>query len=231
LYEGRTAEALKALEDAAAGAADSTASASVRTEMAALLLERGQAQEAARQIERAMTDAGPTGPMSLQSRAYAALVDMRLGRRSDALQLFDALQREAAALPGDVDERNLHMLAARIALDRGDAVGALEELKAAEALLHEGAGASVELWYELGSAYMAAGNQQEAAAQFERIARSGTQRGLAALRYVRSLYVLGQINEKLGHPEKARDYYRRFASFWKAADLDREHVAAAAAKS
>src|SRR5262249_12303279 len=81
-YEGRTADGVKALASAvaAAGPTENIAAASARTEMVALLLERGQLQEASQQAERAVVEAGGSGPVSLHGRGYAALVDTRLGR-------------------------------------------------------------------------------------------------------------------------------------------------------
>jgi eukaryotic-like serine/threonine-protein kinase len=230
LYEGRTGDAVKALDQAvaAAGPNEKIASASARTEMVALLLERGQLQEASQQAERAVVEAGGSGPVSLHGRGYAALVDTRLGRQADATKIFDQLKKEAAELPGDIDERNLHILAGRIALDRADAQGALRELRQAESLLKEGAGASVDLWYMLGTAFMAAGNVQEATARFERAVKSGAQHGLAALQYVRCFYQLGLIHQKAGQADKAREHFRRYTAFWTNGDIDRQHVADAA---
>jgi TolB-like protein/Tfp pilus assembly protein PilF/predicted Ser/Thr protein kinase len=230
LYEGRTADAVKALESAvaAAGPNDKIASASARTEMVALLLERGLLQEASQQAERAVVEAGGSGPVSLHGRGYAALVDTRLGRQADATKIFDQLKKEAAELPGDIDERNLHILAGRVALDRGDAQGALRELREAESQLKDGAGASVDLWYMLGTAFLAAGNVAEATARFDRAVKSGAQHGLAAMQYVRCLYQLGLISQKAGQTDKAREYFRRYTAFWTNGDIDRQHVADAA---
>jgi len=47
---------------------------------------------------------------------------------------------------------------------------------------------------------------------------------------VRSFYYLGQIEEQAGEREKAREHYRRFVSYWKDGDLDRERVADAERK-
>ena len=89
------------------------------------------------------------------------------------------------------------------------------------------AAASVELSFNLGSAYLAAGQTADAAAQFERVAGNGAEGGLSPLEYVRSLYLLGQISEKQDSRDKARDCFRRFSTFWKDADIDRDRVAAA----
>ena len=89
------------------------------------------------------------------------------------------------------------------------------------------AAGSVELSFNLGSAYLAAGQAADAATQLERVVNNGAQGGLSSIEYVRSLYLLGAISEKQGNRDKARDYYRRFAAFWKDADIDHDRVAAA----
>lgn len=75
-------------------------------------------------------------------------------------------------------------------------------LKKAEALAvpvtygSNGVGANVPIWFATGSAYLAAGNNSEAAARFERVVSSGARRAFTPMEYVRSRYFLGQINEK-----------------------------------
>ena len=84
--------------------------------------------------------------------------------------------------------------------------------------------------FALGSAFLAAGNVAEASTRFQRIVESGVQRAGSPVEFVRSLYFLGQISEKQGDRDKARDYYRRFVEYWKNGDLDRERVADAQKK-
>ena len=47
---------------------------------------------------------------------------------------------------------------------------------------------------------------------------------------MRSFYFLGQIYDKQGHRDKARDSYRKFVEFWKDGDIDRDKVADAQQK-
>jgi hypothetical protein len=44
------------------------------------------------------------------------------------------------------------------------------------------------------------------------------------------MYFLGQITERAGDTSTARDYYRRFVTYWGDGDIDREHVAEAKKK-
>jgi len=47
------------------------------------------------------------------------------------------------------------------------------------------------------------------------------------IEFVRSLYFLGEINERRGDRAKAADYYRRFLQYWGDGDIDRDRVAEA----
>jgi len=237
LYQGRTTDALKAYESAIAslGPKGSVNSAGVRNAMGALLLEKGQAADALTETRRALDDArgAATAPVSL---TLAALADSRLGRQGDAAKAVADLTSQANALPGDALKRNLQLLQGRLALDRRDVDAAIRSLKQAEATLVPNTftrgvlAGNVEVWFQLGAAYLAAGNGAEATAYFERIVFSGAQRVFSPIEYVRSFYFLGQISEKQGNRDKARENYRRFLEYWKDGDIDRDKVADAQTK-
>ena len=88
----------------------------------------------------------------------------------------------------------------------------------------------VAIRYELGTAYLAAGNLDEAAARFQRVVDSGVRRVNNPIEFVRSLYFLGLISERKGDRSKAAEYYRRFAQYWGDGDIDRDRVADARKK-
>ena len=238
LYHGRTGEALKAYEAAlgSLGPKGSVNSAGVRNAIAAVLLERGQAADALAQARRALDDARGAGPQPTQSSTLAAWANSRLGRQSETASIVDTLTRQANELPGDQRKRNLYTLQGRLALDRRDVDAAIRALKQAEAIAlpntygSSGPGANVGIWFAMGSAYLAAGNSAEAAARFERIVSSGAQRAFTPIEFVRSFYYLGQINEKQGNRDKARDFYRKFLEYWKDGDIDRDKIADAQKK-
>jgi hypothetical protein len=115
-------------------------------------------------------------------------------------------------------------------------VSAIEELKRAESrtlkapVARQGAGLPLAVWFDLGSAYLAAGNDVEASARFQRIVDGGTQRLSNPLEFVRSLFFLGQISERRGDRARARSYYQRFVNYWSDGDIDKERVAEARKK-
>ena len=84
----------------------------------------------------------------------------------------------------------------------------------------------IPIWFALGSAYLAAHQDADAAASFQRVLDSPQRIG-APLEFVRSCYFLGHVAERQGDRDKARSYYRRFIDFWGDGDIDRERVAAA----
>ena len=238
LYRGRTRDALKAYEAAlgSLGPKGSVNSAGVRNAIAALLLEHGQAADALAQSRRALDDARGAGPEPTQSSTLAARAANRLGRKSDTDGFVEGLTRQANELPSDQLKRNLYTLHGQLALDRRDADTAIRSIKQAEAIAiantfgSNGLGANAGIWFVGGFAYLAAGNLAEAATRFERIVSSGAQRALTPIEFVRSFYYLGQINEKQGNRDKARENYRKFLEYWKDGDIDRDKVADAQKK-
>jgi serine/threonine protein kinase/tetratricopeptide (TPR) repeat protein len=233
LYRGRSAEAFKALDrtlgpmtTAGATMASILALGGARSQLAS-----GNPAAALALAERvgreAPSDAfiAPTA----SSRFLAARALARLGRAADVTPLMKAMEAAADADAGPRSKRRLLHLTGAMALDRGDAAGAVTALTQAEALLPArtsmGPPASQPpLWFDLGSALVAAGRDAEAARRFERLI-TGIERIHHPLEFVRSLYFLGQIAERRGDMPKARTYYQRFISYWGDGDLDRERVA------
>ncbi len=131
----------------------------------------------------------------------------------------------------------MHRLAGELALARGDTREAIRRLEQAVSLLSQRGSLPppppphVPIWYSLASAYLAAGQDDQAAEWFLRIVESGVERNLRPVEFVRSFYFLGKIHENRGDMEKAREYYRRFFEYWKDGDIDRERVEEAKRKS
>jgi serine/threonine protein kinase/tetratricopeptide (TPR) repeat protein len=231
-YQGRTADALKAYEAAIAalGSRGSTTSARVRNAIGNLLVEKGNGSDALSQARRALEDARGAGQGPLSSRIVSATALSRLGRQAEVAKTLDDINREFGSLPGDAVKRQVLLLNGKLALDRHDTDAAIRSLKQAEAILLPNAGPNVAVWFTLGTAYLAAGNPTEAATRFERVVASGFQRLFNPVEYIQSFYFLGQIHDKQGNREKARENYRRFLEFWEKGDIDRDKVADAQKK-
>jgi tetratricopeptide (TPR) repeat protein/TolB-like protein len=233
LLKGRTAEALKFLSAAAAGGGPtgSPQSAAARNVAAVVLVATGDAAAALAEARRALEDAHGIGPQPRWSLSLIALAASRAGHAEESRKAADELERRIKLLPSENHKRIVNQLAARFALDKGDTARAIEELTRAEARVLPAPITTVSnvvpiaVIFDLGSAYLAAGNDVEAGKRFQRIVDGGTQRIWNPLDFVRSLYHLGQIHERRGDRAKAAEYYRRFVDYWGEGDIDREKVA------
>jgi len=231
LYKGRSADAMRIYEKAIAaiGPKASVQSANVRLALAGLMAERGDAAQALASAQRAVEDADNIGPVSYSGLAAVERLQLRLGHDRDAVKTHDAVVQRRNQLPSERLRQTLdHTQAGVLARDRHDAATAIRELKQAEELARPGA-TNTDLLFELGSAYLDAHDDAQAAARFERISTSGILRS-GPLPFVRSLYFLGQINERKGDRAKAADYYKRFVQYWGDGDIDRDRVADAKKK-
>ena len=83
----------------------------------------------------------------------------------------------------------------------------------------------------MGSAYLAAGDADEAMRRFEHVVNANTMRLQYPVEFVRSLYFLGSIAERKGDRARAADHYRRFLRYWGDGDIDRDKVADARKKT
>ena len=238
LIRGRTAEALELLSKAAAesGTTGSPQSATARNVAAVVLLARGDAASAVAEARRALADARGFGPQPRWSLTLAAVAAARLDDAVASRNATQELERLTAVAPADYMKRFANHVAGRIALLHHDTARAIEELTRAEARLPPypgsppGVGQASAIRFDLGSAYLAAGNDTEALARFQRIVDGGMQRIWNPIEFVRSLYHLGQIYERGGDRVKAQAFYRRFVQYWGDGDIDRERVAEARKK-
>jgi len=238
LYRGRSAAALRAHTDALAAGTPwgQTFDAMLMLTGARVQLALGRPQPGLVLAEGAGKVPGVSLLLatSASSRFYRTIALTRLGRTADAKTVSDELTVRSASAPGPREKRRVHELAGVLALDRGDSSRAVSELMQAEAMLppRNAFGPpppQPQLWFELGTAYLAAGKDAEAAKRFERIV-GGVERVYFPIEFVRSLYFLGQIAERAGDTEDAREHYRRFVNYWGDGDIDRERVGEARRK-
>src|SRR5262249_42501367 len=158
--------------DAAAAAATisgrgSTQTANARIAMATLQLDLGQPATALVAAKRAFDDAGEIGPQPYTSVELMIRVHGRLGHASEVTKLEEENARRAKQLPSDRLRQALqHTHAGAMARDRHDSAAAIQELKQAESLARAGI-PNAPLYFELGSAYLDAGNDTEAAGRFD----------------------------------------------------------------
>jgi tetratricopeptide (TPR) repeat protein/TolB-like protein/predicted Ser/Thr protein kinase len=243
LYRGVTPAALAAFDRAAQAYAQPGANtAAARTRAAGVLIAVRNPAAALAEALKARSEGKGAGAEWAAIQAVA-LAQMATGRAAEANRTLDELRGLAAQLPSERELRRVHHLAGEIALERGDHARAVQELLAAAKRLPRhatggagggpGAGAAIgaaQIWFSLGSAYLAMGNAEGAEPWFRRLVESTIERANAPIEYVRSLYLLATIHESRGEKEKARAGYQRFLEHWRDGDLDRDSVASAERK-
>jgi tetratricopeptide (TPR) repeat protein len=234
LTRGKGKEGLAAL-DRAARATPGALGGRARITAAHVLLETGNAAAALEQAQKARRE-GEADVSNPQGIVLAALAQAGLGHGKEADALAEEMRARAEAVPTVKEKRRYRYLLGELALRRGDAGAAVRELSAAAALLPPrgldvlSGTDHVPIWFALGTAASAAGDDAKAEEAFARVAASTTERIPWPIPYVRSFYFLGKVQEKRGQADKARESFRRFAAYWKDGDLDRERVAEATAR-
>jgi tetratricopeptide (TPR) repeat protein/predicted Ser/Thr protein kinase len=236
LYHGQSAAALAALRRADAnGPWGPMLGAVINAGEASIELALGQPQQALPAAERARKSPGQSRATPIGGgREALAIALSALGRDAEAQVPLREIAARASAVPGPREKLRAHSVAGLIALNHRDYAGAVSELSQAEALLPLRSAPGPppwqpDVWFALGSAYMAQGRDDEAEKRFTRLV-TGAERCTFPIEYVRSLYFLGQIAERRGDRDKAKDYYRRFVDYWGNGDIDRDRVADAKAK-
>jgi serine/threonine protein kinase/tetratricopeptide (TPR) repeat protein len=236
LYEGRSKEALAFFAKSADGAPPQRQAFAGNESAQLYLLARQDPEAATQSAIRARRDAGDIPPaqeaLYWQSRSQAAL-----GRHAEAAKLADQLRKETADWPVPGARRRLLRLQGDLAAARGDHETAVRQYAEVERLLPPlerpplFAREVPLVYFGLATSHLALGHQAEAARYFELVTKTKDARVFLPTLYVRSYDFLGQLAEKGGDQDKARGYYKRFLSYWKDGDLDREHVAEALKKA
>jgi hypothetical protein len=229
LYSGRSQQALAHLAESARAYPEPEAYTALgHCWTARLLLQTGRPAEALAAAQQARQEASGDWP-ELEGMFLAALAEQALGRLAEADRILASLRARAEKMPNPVQQRQLHHLAGRLALARGEHERALHELRAGADLLPPRGfwfhwhvlPDHVPLWYALGEAELAAGRQELAAEWFGKVAESGVEHLEHPVLFVRSFYQLGTISEALGNTEEAAEAYGRFRGYWQHGDLDR----------
>jgi tetratricopeptide (TPR) repeat protein len=231
LQQGRSAEALSAAEEAAeAGGGGGQLTGRAHVQAAHILMERGEPQRALAHANKARA-AGEGNYGEWAGLFFASLAEERQGLRPEADRLAEELRANAEALPTEKEKRRYHHLKGELRLSRGDARGAIAELESAAATLPPrglpgptNVAQHVPVWFSLASAYIAAGEDEQAEKWLARIVSSTSERTVWPVLYVRSLYSLAKVHQRRGDTAKAREYFQRFHDAWKDGDLARDQV-------
>lgn len=232
LYQGRTRDAIallnRLIEENGAGAE----AAAIRTSVAEILNARGERAAALREAERAAKGSG--NGLSIVEAFFQGTV-----ARSPAMRA--EYQRLADVLPFGSDKVLPFLADAVVAIEDRQYQKALDLVQRVMPELSPGPiapGALVPVRqprtvaeYVQGRARLGLGDAAGARRHFETVVNGGYWRLFTPIEYVRSHYYLAQALERSGDYAGALDYYRRFLSYWKDGDIDRDNVAEAIKKT
>jgi tetratricopeptide (TPR) repeat protein len=112
-------------------------------------------------------------------------------------------------------------------LAEGETAAAVAELEAAKALLPAETALGddgIQVRHDLARAYLADGQPSKAKQELGEIVEAASAPAVSPVEFVRSLYLLGEIEESQGNNQQARQTYQRFLDYWADGDLDRDQV-------
>jgi tetratricopeptide (TPR) repeat protein len=164
----------------------------------------------------------------ITGHAITVVIFTQRGELEEARPHQRRIDELRAKLPEQKSEFLKGLFGGLTALVREDYPVAIEHFERAEELLGAGfgeVGTDLALVrYSLAEAYLGDGRAEDAKAAFQRIVDAGLPTLMSPFEYVRSLYWIGDILDRQGDEEAARDYYRRFLDHWGDGDVDRELV-------
>jgi serine/threonine protein kinase/tetratricopeptide (TPR) repeat protein len=237
LYRGKSAEAVALITSGANEILERSGrmSGMSRCLSAHVLLETEHLKAALEDTTRAQEES--EGNLAEWMGIYLqSVVEAKLGQLDKAGSTAKRLAEKTKSIPTHREVRRCLHLEGELARLRGDTIGALNKLRQAETMLpvsgfggvpgntRIGPQPYVPIWYSLASAYLEAGDDDQAAEWFRRIAEANVERVEWPIYFVRSFYFLGKIHENRGEMDEARKYYQNFVDYWGDGDMDRERV-------
>jgi len=201
--------------------------AQIRYARASLEADAGKPEAALAEVGRLLDEAPDRPEVLVGGRARQVLVLEQLGRRAEAAKARAALGELLKRLPAPLAESVAPQVDGMRAFLRGEYAKARTLLAQAEAALPEATmgpdDRRVEVLYWLGRAAWEDGQPEQARQALRRVVE-GPDRVFNPVPFVRSLALLGQIEEKLGRPAEARALYERYLDYWQDGQMDREQV-------
>ena len=230
LFRGRSDRAFELLEQAMRlPGASATNRVADRMSLARLFWSTDELSLALSTAEAAAAADQGRG-IDVQALHVLAEAQAMAGRRTEAeLTVGRVEERFAVAPDAAFQPRRLARLRGTLAFEAGDPTTAIAELLKAERLLTArgpvgGGGDHIAIRFRLATAYLFAGQDDEAATRLERITGAADERVGAPIEYVRSQYLLAQIYERRGESARANQLYTRFLDAWGDGDMSRVWV-------
>lgn len=238
LYRGRPRAALEEI-DRVVG--HGTAGSRVLTELlslaASLERELGRHDAALARARSAIAE-GSGDRAEWLGLAELVLTQAEIGDFPAAAGHVAELEEKTSGLPTLREACRVEWLKGRLALLQQEPQKAIRHLQRAVDLLPpratfwEGSWTPLHppVWYDLGRAHLAAGDEDQALSWFKRLTESGAERLTWPLPYVRSLDYLAVIHEERGEQEEALRAYEKYLALWQEGETDPARVARAQKK-
>jgi len=191
-------------------------------DLAQIHLRTGNPEQAIKECDLALESASDIEDLDRQRRALYTKGLAYLEMKS-----FEETQRVADKLLEVIEEgmkkkaiRLHYHLMGMMELENGNYAKAIVNFKDALALLSGGPLTKrADFIDSLALAFYKAGNSENARKEYEKLTSLTTGRDGHGEIYAKSFYMLGKIYEQQGNKAKAIEYYEKFLSLWKDADL------------
>jgi tetratricopeptide (TPR) repeat protein len=231
LYRGDVGEARRLTAEGAKTGRNPEERVGARLFRARLEAELGRDREALAEAERALHQTVKEPKLLAEGHAMRAICLTRLGRKAEAEKSRVEVEAFLSTLPPPLAEPGRLHLEGQIALARGDHEAAARALEKAAALAPVDEmkmdGEAVEIRYALARTALEAGEVEKARKALIEVVEAGPARVMTPVPYVRSLALLGSLEEKAGRTADARRLYERYVGYWKDGQIDRAEVARA----
>jgi serine/threonine protein kinase/tetratricopeptide (TPR) repeat protein len=227
LYRGDLDAARRLTEEALVRFEGREQRAQIRLVRASLEADAGRPELALAEIDRLVKDEPQKPDLLVAAKARQALCLEQLGRRGQAAASRQALEQLLRRLPAALAESVALQVDGERAQLRGDVGEARALLAKAAALLPAASmgmdDRSIEIRFWLGRAAFEDGDRAQARQALQRVVE-GCERVFSPIPYVRSLALLGRLEEQEGRPAEARALYERYLGFWGKGQIDRDEV-------
>jgi eukaryotic-like serine/threonine-protein kinase len=231
LYRGDPDAALAVTDEGLRQADTPDQRARVRLFRAEIDADLGRPEEALAEVKQALAEHPEEAKVVAWAHTCRTTCLARAGKQDEAEKSRAEVETWLRSLPAPLAEPHRLQLEGELAWGRHDLARARELLTRASALLPdatiESKVPSARIHYALGRVALEQGATDLAREAFRRVVDAGVERLWEPVVYVRSLGLLGRLEDEAGHPEEARRLYGSYLSHWKGGAIDRADVARA----
>lgn len=180
----------------------------------------GRLDQALKELDSAWQIAEDEGYLSSQRSVLfgRSLIYLEMNRLEEAQETATRLKKMIDQVPNKNSANIHHYLTGMIELEKKNPQKAIQWIQKALSLISAANSGNMLYTHSLGKAYYLAGDLEKAAQEFEKAVALTTGKLNYGDVYVRSYFMLGQVYQKMGKPDKAVNNYEKFLELWKDAD-------------